>query len=93
MVGTQVSGKRLGIVGLGRVGRVTAQRAHVWGELAPPPPGPPGPLAPDNIRAGALRSGNIRRSLAGGTIVAPLSNVNPTAALRSGNIRGRGGPA
>ena len=73
--------------------RVTALRAHVWGELAPPPPGPPGPLAPDNIRAGALRSGNIRRSLAGGTIVAPLSTQNPTAALRSGNIRGRGGPA
>ena len=28
MVGTQVSGKRLGIVGLGRVGRVTARRAR-----------------------------------------------------------------
>jgi lactate dehydrogenase-like 2-hydroxyacid dehydrogenase len=28
MVGTQVTGKRLGIVGLGRVGRVTAQRAR-----------------------------------------------------------------
>ena len=28
MVGTQVTGKRLGIVGLGRVGRVTARRAR-----------------------------------------------------------------
>ncbi len=28
MVGTQVSGKRLGIVGMGRVGRVTARRAR-----------------------------------------------------------------
>ena len=28
MVGTQVTGKRLGIVGLGRVGQVTARRAR-----------------------------------------------------------------
>jgi len=31
MVGTQVTGKRLGIVGMGRVGRVTARRARGFG--------------------------------------------------------------
>jgi lactate dehydrogenase-like 2-hydroxyacid dehydrogenase len=30
MVGTQVTGKRLGILGMGRVGRVTAQRARAF---------------------------------------------------------------
>lgn len=67
--------------------------AKVWGPDPPPPPPPPDAPASDTIRAAALRSGNIHQGLRAGGIRAPLRSVTPTAALRSGNLRGPGGPA
>ena len=93
MVGTQVTGKRLGIVGMGRVGQVVARRArgfdmeiHYYNRRRMPPESEAGAIYHDSLESLFRVSDMLSLNCPAGPETADLLNAETIALLPDGAV-------